>query len=189
MNEGYRNKSKWYWLLTVCYSRRTWCAIPFPVSDPYDPKLPWPDPGWNWSLPQLKPHFNLSSTTPLPSVSSPPSIDASREQLHLQEITAQAGTFASSSLETSLTAVKERLAKEPSRPSPNVPNDALPVDINFWFFLLIYYGAYLAVALIWVTCLFNLYRRESNSLLLSFGIIFSQTDWHICNCIFSELVA
>jgi hypothetical protein len=42
-------------------------------------------------------------------------------------------------------------------PRPNLP-DNLPVDVNFWYFLLIYYGAYLAVALIWVTCLFNLYR-------------------------------
>ena len=46
-----------------------------------------------------------------------------------------------------------------SESQPDLPED-LPVDINFWFFLSIYYGAYLAVALIWVTCLFNLYRRE-----------------------------
>jgi len=46
-------------------------------------------------------------------------------------------------------------------PRPELPDD-LPVDINFWFFLFIYYGAYLAVALIWVTCLFNLYRRKEH---------------------------
>jgi hypothetical protein len=40
---------------------------------------------------------------------------------------------------------------------PDLPDD-LPVDVNFWFFLGIYYGAYLAVALVWITCLFNLYR-------------------------------
>lgn len=49
-----------------------------------------------------------------------------------------------------------------SSPRPELPSD-LPVDINFWFFILYYYGAYLAVALIWVTCLFNLYRRTSAS--------------------------
>lgn len=46
---------------------------------------------------------------------------------------------------------------QPDKPQPSPPTD-LPVDINFWFFLVVYYGAYLAVALIWITCLFNLYR-------------------------------
>jgi hypothetical protein len=32
------------------------------------------------------------------------------------------------------------------------------VQVNFWFFLFVYYGFYNVTALIWVTKLFNLYR-------------------------------
>lgn len=33
-----------------------------------------------------------------------------------------------------------------------------PVDANFWFFLIFYYGIYCAVGLLWITQLFTLYR-------------------------------
>ncbi|GAA93505.1 uncharacterized protein L969DRAFT_18792 [Mixia osmundae IAM 14324] len=36
--------------------------------------------------------------------------------------------------------------------------DDLPVDVNFYFFLLIYFGLYQAGALVWITSLFGLYR-------------------------------
>lgn len=93
------------------------------MSDPYDPNLPWPEPGWNWSIPAHPPHIAWSSHTQILQIS--PIAHLSSNQTR-----------------------------------PELPDD-LPVDINFWFFLFIYYGAYLAVALIWVTCLFNLYRRGS----------------------------
>jgi hypothetical protein len=35
---------------------------------------------------------------------------------------------------------------------------AARVQVNFWFFLFVYYGFYNVTALIWVTKLFNLYR-------------------------------
>ena len=35
---------------------------------------------------------------------------------------------------------------------------AARVQINFWFFLFVYYGFYNLVALIWITKVFNLYR-------------------------------
>ncbi|GEM07875.1 hypothetical protein Rt10032_c04g1892 [Rhodotorula toruloides] len=41
-------------------------------------------------------------------------------------------------------------------PAPDEPE--LPVDANWWFFLLYYYGVYLAIALIFVTKLFDLFR-------------------------------
>ncbi|GAA5891660.1 hypothetical protein JCM6882_006159 [Rhodosporidiobolus microsporus] len=37
-------------------------------------------------------------------------------------------------------------------------DEELPVDANFFFFLFVYYGAYLAIALVFVTKLFDLYR-------------------------------
>lgn len=38
------------------------------------------------------------------------------------------------------------------------PSSATQVDANFWFFLLFYYGLYAAVALVYITQLFSLYR-------------------------------
>ncbi|CAD6581455.1 MAG: hypothetical protein CYPHOPRED_001578 [Cyphobasidiales sp. Tagirdzhanova-0007] len=99
------------------------------VSDPYDPNLPWPEPGWNWS-------------TPTRSLSS-----AASQYRHGQ----------TSSPSTHLSKNVASFVYSSPRTAPPLPDD-LPVDINFWFFLVVYYGAYLAVALIWVTCLFNLYR-------------------------------
>jgi hypothetical protein len=37
-------------------------------------------------------------------------------------------------------------------------DDGLPLDVNFYFFLIWYFGAYLAVALFFITNLFSLYR-------------------------------
>lgn len=31
------------------------------------------------------------------------------------------------------------------------------VQVNFWFFLFVYYGFYNVVALVWITKIFNLY--------------------------------
>ena len=117
------------------FFNRIWCSIPFPVSDPYDPNLPWPEPGWNWS-------------TPTRSLSS-----AASQYRHGQ----------TSSPSTHLSKNVASFVYSSPRTAPPLPDD-LPVDINFWFFLVVYYGAYLAVALIWVTCLFNLYRREQVAL-------------------------
>jgi hypothetical protein len=36
--------------------------------------------------------------------------------------------------------------------------DELPLDVNFWYFLVVYYGLYLHVALLFITKIFDLYR-------------------------------
>ncbi|OLL25102.1 hypothetical protein NEOLI_005065 [Neolecta irregularis DAH-3] len=38
-----------------------------------------------------------------------------------------------------------------------LPSDNPDIELNFWFFLFVYYGFYNAVGLLWVTKLFNLY--------------------------------
>ena len=42
-------------------------------------------------------------------------------------------------------------------PLYEAPTSGEAVDINFWFFLFVYYGLYNAVGLLWITKLFNLF--------------------------------
>ncbi|KAL1405827.1 hypothetical protein Q8F55_007505 [Vanrija albida] len=84
----------------------------------------------------------------------------------------------------------------PSWPLPKWPRisgdeDDLPIDVNFYFFLFWYFGMYLAVALFFITMLFNLYRlnwwptslgaKTTYSIMwvatLSVGLIAHQMDW------------
>ncbi|GAA6017199.1 hypothetical protein JCM11491_001849 [Sporobolomyces phaffii] len=129
-----------------------WCSIPFPVSDPYKEEPPW--------------HI------PWPPTSNPPS---TFESLLLKlpwmedRLPAQAIPLSSTikSRTSSQQVLEYKILSEPSSTEP-VDNDAsgnlpqgdeeLPVDANFYFFLVVYYGAYLAVALVFVTKLFDLYR-------------------------------
>lgn len=46
----------------------------------------------------------------------------------------------------------------PAQRSPRVPgHGAARVEVNFWFFLFVYYSFYMLTALIWITKVFNLY--------------------------------
>lgn len=46
---------------------------------------------------------------------------------------------------------------DPSKPRKSPGYGAANVEVNFWFFLFIYYGFYNATALVWITKVFNLY--------------------------------
>ena len=146
--------------------RRTWCAIPFPVSDPYDPNLPWPEPpGWNWSFP-VPDHSNFpwhaSVGLPVNSLTSSATVSSAttaREPIGTGWPDGYINASAPQALRPRTVPGRGHTSEgRPAQPRPELPSD-LPVDVNFWFFISIYYGAYLAVALIWITCLFNLYRR------------------------------
>ncbi|GAA5886799.1 hypothetical protein JCM16303_005707 [Sporobolomyces ruberrimus] len=145
--------SSWWkrWALLVllpCCIVWLWCSIPFPVSDPYNEEppwhIPWPptgDPlGSFESLLRKLPwnHERSPSTTPL--VEPIP--------------TRQVVTFDFQSSDTSPPTVASTNGSDTRQDG----DGDLPVDANFYFFLVIYYGAYLAVALVFVTKLFDLYR-------------------------------
>ena len=51
----------------------------------------------------------------------------------------------------------DKHSSTPSSSAPSPPTQT-QVDANFWFFLIFYYGLYCAVALIYITQLFSLYR-------------------------------
>ncbi len=128
-----------------------WCAVPFPKTDPYDPNLPWCNPGedgsWNdpsnppWCYP---PNATASSSEitakmALPTLPTLTGLAWSMTNLILSSFSNRVGT--------------------PSDPHPPVGGgDHLTVDANFWFFLVFYYGIYVGVALIYITQLFGLYR-------------------------------
>ena len=48
--------------------------------------------------------------------------------------------------------------EEPPRDGRKIPGHGeARVQVNFWFFLFVYYGFYNLTALIWITKVFNLY--------------------------------
>jgi hypothetical protein len=55
---------------------------------------------------------------------------------------------------------------------------AARVQVNFWFFLFVYYGFYNLSALIWITKVFNLYRLNWYvvAVLIEYQCSFSLTD-------------
>ena len=135
-----------------------WCAVPFPKTDPYDPNLPWCNPGEDgrsddpsnppWCNPGKLSLRSSSMTAPLmlaylPTVSQ--FVWAAAQRLFLS---AQVEDHEPLSLVSS-----------PNTTYPGTPDpEHLTVDANFWFFLIFYYGIYVAVALVYITQLFSLYR-------------------------------
>ncbi|KAF1736842.1 uncharacterized protein CRV24_002453 [Beauveria bassiana] len=47
--------------------------------------------------------------------------------------------------------------QDPTKPRKRPGYGSANVEVNFWFFLFIYYGFYNATALVWITKVFNLY--------------------------------
>ncbi len=128
-----------------------WCAVPFPKTDPYDPNLPWCNPGedgsWNdpsnppWCYPPnaTASSSEITSKMALPTLPTLTGLAWSITNLIASSFSKRAGT--------------------PSDPHPPIGGgDHLTVDANFWFFLVFYYGIYVGVALIYITQLFGLYR-------------------------------
>ncbi|GAC71790.1 hypothetical protein PANT_5d00069 [Moesziomyces antarcticus T-34] len=128
-----------------------WCAVPFPKTDPYDPNLPWCNPGedgsWNdpsnppWCYPPnaTASSSEITSKIALPTLPTLTGLAWSITNLIASSFSKRAGT--------------------PSDPHPPIGGgDHLTVDANFWFFLVFYYGIYVGVALIYITQLFGLYR-------------------------------
>ncbi|GAA5897785.1 uncharacterized protein JCM6883_000818 [Sporobolomyces salmoneus] len=159
-------KSWWKrWALLVmlpCCIVWAWCSIPFPVSDPYQEEppwhIPWPpstsDPPGTFEvllrkLPwiedqRVQPEEKKTEFAVLDS-----SMNTTQEDLDLE-------LFGSSH-----PTVHQMWSPEEEKPLEEVPTEGdedLPVDANFYFFLIVYYGVYLAVALVFVTKLFDLYR-------------------------------
>lgn len=134
-----------------------WCAVPFPKTDPYDPNLPWCNPGEDgrsgdpnnppWCYPAN------STASSLTSVSTSPA-STSFAITKLPTVTGFAWRIAN--------VLISKVAFTSTQPSPPQhpigDGDRLTVDANFWFFLVFYYGIYVGVALIYITQLFGLYR-------------------------------
>ncbi|KAH8920223.1 hypothetical protein BT69DRAFT_1352576 [Atractiella rhizophila] len=139
-----------------------WCAIPFPVSDPYSatpsiPDLPWPWPGGNsswWGGAPKHRHDNVGEAEDSLIHYIQRSELYHQDQDQQQVVFIDFGLQDSSNINTSAS-----FLVEPNQRVDDDGNDEdLPVDANFYFFLFVYYGLYLAVALIFVTKLFDLYR-------------------------------
>lgn len=163
---------RWAVLVGVpCVVVWCWCSLPFPVTDPYVEEPPWhlPWPGETISssesttrvLSISSPHSHLSSSISSPAQISTiysPSLELHERdsQLYLEFLPQSIVPLA---VPTSSSGWSPANATAPEEPPESDPTDpALPVDANFYFFLFIYYGAYLAFALVFVTKLFDLYR-------------------------------
>ncbi|SPO25806.1 uncharacterized protein UTRI_03171 [Ustilago trichophora] len=134
-----------------------WCAVPFPKTDPYDPNLPWCNPGEDgrsgdpnnppWCYPANATSSTLTSSTqntvvPMAAIQNLPTV-----------------TALAWSIANMLLSKLSSCSTPPSAPGhPIGDGDRLTVDANFWFFLIFYYGIYVGVALIYITQLFGLYR-------------------------------
>lgn len=127
-----------------------WCAVPFPKTDPYDPNLPWCNPGEDGSSgdpnnpPWCYPANVTAPTLPLQPLLSP------------NFPTATGFAWSMTTLMLSKLASNTTLSSTAQHPIGD--GDRLTVDANFWFFLIFYYGVYVGVALIYITQLFGLYR-------------------------------
>ncbi|KAK4057154.1 hypothetical protein OIO90_001649 [Microbotryomycetes sp. JL221] len=146
---------RWWILVGVpCLIVWAWCAVPFPVSDPYkgDWNLPWP----------ADPPNNQSSSSSASTWPAWPKrvVGLARLASHFGHKSPSSSSAAGS--QTLLTwTIKHEPDQSNSHPPeslPSPPEEELPVDSNFYFFLFAYYGVYVAVALIFITKLFDLYR-------------------------------
>lgn len=131
-----------------------WCAVPFPKTDPYDPNLPWCNPGegGGWGDPNHPPWCYPTNTTSSALSSTP--WHRNHALLNLPTVSGFAWSIATWIL-SQFSASSGWSAKQ--EPSPGDGSN-LTVDANFWFFLVFYYGIYVGVALIYITQLFGLYR-------------------------------
>ncbi|KAK4051441.1 hypothetical protein OIV83_002925 [Microbotryomycetes sp. JL201] len=131
------------------------------VSDPFQEQPPWnlPWPGEPTNSTSATIHAALAR--PWKSfVSASEAVTTRPIQLLAAnvETLSHAQAFASSTFNTSSEAGGSHSGlKDPAQGRPPADDD-LPVDANFYFFLFAYYGVYLAVALIFITKLFDLYR-------------------------------
>ncbi|PWZ02210.1 hypothetical protein BCV70DRAFT_198486 [Testicularia cyperi] len=147
-----------------------WCAVPFPKTDPYDPNLPWCNPGdhnGNTTDPTNPPWCTPSHHSPSMSSATSfltPQADRSSAAIallaRLPTLTGGAWfivqkLFAWLSMSTGYTTA---FASTNATTPPMDGSEHLTVDANFWFFLIFYYGIYVGVALIYITQLFGLYR-------------------------------
>lgn len=128
--------------LTVSLQVWIWCAVPFPKTSPFDPNGPWctgpSPPPWCNDIPQ-----KYSPTPPARTLLAlPPHTSL---MLRLVEF-------------GRLWLVESRVALMSVGAAAAEDGLAAPVDANFWFFLIFYYGLYCAVGLLWITQLFTLYR-------------------------------
>ncbi|KAM3468843.1 hypothetical protein MY5147_007547 [Beauveria neobassiana] len=63
--------------------------------------------------------------------------------------------------------------QDPTKPRKRPGYGSANVEVNFWFFLFIYYGFYNATALIWITKVFNLYSLNWWPRILGFPVTVS----------------
>ncbi|KAM3556933.1 hypothetical protein MY1884_003931 [Beauveria asiatica] len=63
--------------------------------------------------------------------------------------------------------------QDPTRPRKRPGYGSANVEVNFWFFLFIYYGFYNATALVWITKVFNLYSLNWWPRILGFPVTVS----------------
>ncbi|CBQ73051.1 conserved hypothetical protein [Sporisorium reilianum SRZ2] len=129
-----------------------WCAVPFPKTDPYDPNLPWCNPGEDgraddpnnppWCYPANATTTNFAAGSTQSAIAKLPTMTGFAWRI----ANVLVSHFAFSSPPSS----------DPHHPIGD--GDRLTVDANFWFFLIFYYGIYVGVALIYITQLFGLYR-------------------------------
>ncbi|KIS69327.1 uncharacterized protein UMAG_02668 [Mycosarcoma maydis] len=134
-----------------------WCAAPFPKTDPYDPNLPWCNPGEDgrsgdpnnppWCYPA-----NMTSSTIQAAAATLTSPGTSTMNLP----TVSGFVWFMTNMLLSNFAFTSTSSSGSQHPIGD--GDRLTVDANFWFFLIFYYGIYVGVALIYITQLFGLYR-------------------------------
>ncbi|KAK0556695.1 hypothetical protein OC846_001014 [Tilletia horrida] len=159
-----------------------WCAVPFPHSDPDSVGTPWCDPKRHPDEvlpPWCKEHQNETTIAPEQSGKFAfhwADVLVPDDALHAH-VLATSGESTShfdqrqdfenmghKSSSTVLSVGRHTHAlsndSEPESPPapPPTPPGPLSTDANFLFFLLFYYGIYVAVALIYITQLFSLYR-------------------------------
>ncbi|EPQ28541.1 uncharacterized protein PFL1_03845 [Pseudozyma flocculosa PF-1] len=135
-----------------------WCAVPFPKTDPYDPNLPWCNPGEDgrsddpsnppWCYPRNATVVPSSMSSAVGLLARLPTVSGLVYSAAPKLFAVLSGSSASASVSPS---------SSPA-PAPSPEPEHLTVDANFWFFLVFYYGLYVAVALVYITQLFSLYR-------------------------------
>ncbi|KAN0061826.1 hypothetical protein ACQY0O_005819 [Thecaphora frezii] len=140
-----------------------WCAVPFPKTDPYDPNLPWCNPGEDgrgddpsnppWCYPHKVAVSSMPSTLKLLSIL--PTVSGT---LYAAAPKILAMLSGSSNRSAGGKGASDVASLNSSLPTPISEPEHLTVDANFWFFLIFYYGIYVAVALVYITQLFSLYR-------------------------------
>ncbi|GAA6049750.1 hypothetical protein JCM3770_004440 [Rhodotorula araucariae] len=150
-----------------CFLIWLWCSIPFPVQDPYKEQPPWHIPWPPTTDPPRSTFENVLMR--LAWLERPPHLSSQQldvaDPAFTPEPTHRRRRNQQLIIELELAA--QRNAKGEALPpaggtegdgGANDGEPELPVDANFWFFLLCYYGFYVAIALVFVTKLFDLYR-------------------------------